>query len=774
MNTLLLQLLRRFRPRIGWVQFSFGLTVVLCTALAASDSKLNLPADAFFWAGLIGFLLGQWFGRPTADHNSARLATAGSQATGYGNRVLTASLNDDRSRRAYQLRVVSAIIRIIGILIISLGVGALLIIAAAEALPPAGLVSQDLVALLGWLNAALRRAAGWADLPEVRTWAYLATSLPRFWSSLLAAPGDAERGARLIVIVGGVASSWLGALALGAALAAGRNLFAWGVPILAAIGFITILGGGSGMELVFGLALLLLLTIVVGAQQRERSWDRKGADYSTELIIDVLAWGCGIVAVILTLAFILPTSIDNPIADLIWRDVETPSGLAVLERNIQSPRVQPKVDISLSTLPVLELGQSLEEPPPSQVIMKIRLSQPFEPSPWPHYWRARVLNLYNGRYWTTNAHVSQFEAIQVTDQAPPGTVVQEIEDLRANRTLIVGLADVFGLDIPANAERLPDGALVALTEQNTVPRYRVLSRPQELAPPPRFDAPPPDMSGYLVLPRDYSQRVIDLAQVVAGERQGPYERALALEAYLRGLPYAYQVQPLPSNGDAVEQFLFDMRQGYCTYYASAMAVMARSMGIPARIAIGYATGEYDRASGAYLIHQSDAHAWPELYIDGRWLPFEPTPIRALPARTQGSELPTPVPVIAPAEQPLALGPLIWAGVLATVLLLVLLGVWLGRPRRPRSLVTQVQTRLERDGARAGVPWPIGATLHEYGALLTPQAGDAAESLSEVVDLVEQARYSGHPLRGDQEGQLRRAAERLRARLAERRAARRRR
>jgi len=761
MNTLLWKLLRRLRPRIGWVQFLLGLAVVLCTAFAASDSKLNLPTNTFFWAGLLGLLLGIWFGRPIGGRvrDSAQLAR-------------TVGLNEQPSRPVDIWRIASLMLRAIYILAIVLSLGALLIVGAAEVLPPAGLVSQDLGALLAWLNAAMRRAAGWADLPDVRTWNYLATSLPRFWISLLAAPGDAERGARLIVIVGGVASSWLGALALGAALAAGRNLFAWGLAILAAIGFTTILGGASGLELVFGLALLLLLTIVVGAQQRERSWDRKGADYSTELIIDVLIWGFGIVVVILMLAFLLPTSIDNPIADLLWRDVEVPSGIAVLERNIQRPRAQPKVDISLSTLPVLELGQSLEEPPPSQVIMKIRLNRPFQPSPWPHYWRARVLNLYNGRYWTTNAHISPFEAIPVTGQAPPDTVVQEIEDLRRNRTLIVGLADVFALDIPAQAERLPDGVLVALTEREVEPRYRVLSRPQELAAPPRIDAAPPDMSGYLVLPRGYSQRVVDLTQAVVGEQHSPYERALALEAYLRGLPYTYQVQPLPSGGDAVEQFLFDMRQGYCTYYASAMAVMARTLGIPARIAIGYATGEYDQASGTYLIHQSDAHAWPELYLDGRWLPFEPTPIRALPARTPGDELPTPVPATAPVEEAHSNGPLIWAGVLLGVVLLVLLGFWLGRPRRPRSLVMQVQTRLERDGARAGVPWPIGATLHEYGALLIPHAGDAAESLDEVVDLVEQARYSGRPLRGEQEGRLRRAAEHVRARLAERRAARR--
>ena len=146
-------------------------------------------------------------------------------------------------------------------------------------------------------------------------------------------------------------------------------------------------------------------------------------------------------------------------------------------------------------------------------------------------------------------------------------------------------------------------------------------------------AAPPDMSTYLALPRYYAPRVSDLAHVLAGNEPTQYAKALALEAYLRDLPYSYQVQPLPGGGDAVEQFLFDMRQGYCTYYASSMAVMARILGIPARVAIGYATGEYDPATRTYIVRESDAHAWPELYINGQWLPFEPTPIRPLPARS---------------------------------------------------------------------------------------------------------------------------------------------
>ena len=145
------------------------------------------------------------------------------------------------------------------------------------------------------------------------------------------------------------------------------------------------------------------------------------------------------------------------------------------------------------------------------------------------------------------------------------------------------------------AERLPDGALAAVTEQRRSHSATACCRARRSWRRRRSsDGPPPDMSDYLALPKNYPPRVSDLARAVAGRRPSlQYDQALALEAYLRELPYSYEVQPLPRSGDAVEQFLFDMRQGYCTYYASAMAVMARSLGIPARVAIGYATGEYD-------------------------------------------------------------------------------------------------------------------------------------------------------------------------------------
>ncbi len=732
MDTVVVKLLRLLRPRIGWLQFTLGLAALLCAAAAAGSARLPLPSGSFTLAATLGFTIALRLGRPPAP---------------------------PWPNRAFRAVWVAAL------LLALFAVGALLIVFAADVLPPRGLVTQDLAAYVAWLAAGFRGVA--APAPEARALPFLATVLARFWATVLAAPSGGEAGARLIVLVGGLAATWLAALALGWALARERALLPWALPTLAAVTTIALLGGSSGVEIAFALTLALLLLLSNTARRRERRWDAGGADYSDELGRDAIAWGACCVMLVIVLAEIIPTTVSNPLADFFWRDVDLPSGVAVLERNIPRPQRSSAAQIGISTLPALPLGQSLEQAPPGAIILRIHTSAPLPAGPWPRYWRARVFNFYTGRDWTTNARTGDFTTVALAPADVPGSVLEEIEDLRDDRTIVVGMPDIVTTSLAANEERLPDGSLAALTTGGDASRYQVLSRPQEQAIPPRLDSPPPDLSSYLALPKDYSQRVLDLAQVVAGGRTSAYERALALEDYLRGLPYAYAVQPVPARGDAVDQFLFDMRQGYCTYYASAMAIMARSLGIPARLAIGYATGEFDTASSTYLVRQADAHAWAELYIDGRWLPFEPTPIRPLPVRGGGEpEFPTPVPVApAPAEARDRSGPWIWAGVLALVAALSAALWWRGRPRQQRALALDIQAQLERGGARAGIPWPPGATLREYGRLLAPQAGEPP-ALDEITDLLGAARYSGQPLPATREQRLRALAERVLARLAQ--------
>jgi transglutaminase-like putative cysteine protease len=683
---------------------------------------LRLPAGVLWWVGVLGLLVGMGLG----------------------------------VKGGWLLRLF--------ILAALIAIGTVFVLQAAQALPPAGLVLQDASALAAWSEPVWRRQFP-EPLPALRSAAFLQLSVARLSAELQAAPDAGERGARLLVSVIGVALTWCGALAFGYGLARGRRPLVWAMPLLAALMLVAVLGGAGGTALALGIGALALACVAGAHNARRAAWERSSTDYSEELGRDALSWGLGLVALVLTLAWLVPLWPGNPLARL-FAQGELPSGLAAMQRGIEAPRRDETARVGLSALPAVVLGETLEQGPPEQVALRIRTGEPLSTGPAPRYWRVPLLNIYSGSGWTSDARVGPQAVTPFGPEVPAGLVSQEVQDLRRDRMLVAGLADVIGVDQPASAERLEDGSLAALTLAPTE-RYRVLSRPMELAPLPPQDREPPDMRGYLGLPRNVPPRVKDLASIVSGSdpRIPPLERALLLETYLRELPYAYEVQPLPRGGDAVDQFLFDMRQGYCTYYASAMAVMARSIGIPARVAVGYVTGEYDAATGTYTIREAEAHAWPELYINGRWTAFEPTPVRPLPARATN---PAPdleiVPDATAAEtQPDRVrGPLIWLAVITLLVLASVGGWWFLRPRTLRPATDQAQLALERFGARAGVPWPAGTTLHEYGALLAPHANGQADALRDLVALLERTRYSGRALEPAEQRQLETAGERLEA------------
>ncbi|MBI4904830.1 MAG: DUF3488 domain-containing protein [Acidobacteria bacterium] len=121
-------------------------------------------------------------------------------------------------------------------------------------------------------------------------------------------------------------------------------------------------------------------------------------------------------------------------------------------------------------------------------------------------------------------------------------------------------------------------------------------------------------------------RVADLAKQVAGSQTTGLARTKALESYLhRAFRYTIEL-PKTEQPDPVAHFLLERKQGHCEYFASAMAVMLRSLGIPSRVATGFQNGLFNDMSGWYLIRASDAHSWVEAWIDGQgWTTFDPTP-----------------------------------------------------------------------------------------------------------------------------------------------------
>ena len=133
-------------------------------------------------------------------------------------------------------------------------------------------------------------------------------------------------------------------------------------------------------------------------------------------------------------------------------------------------------------------------------------------------------------------------------------------------------------------------------------------------------------ANYMALPYTLPQRVIDLAHDITRYYHTNYDRIRALQEFLIQFPYTLSPNPVPIYRDFVDYFLFDGQEGYCVYYASAMVVMSRAIGIPARYAEGFLLpAQRDQYTGMFTVTNRNAHAWAEIYFEGfGWLVVEST------------------------------------------------------------------------------------------------------------------------------------------------------
>jgi transglutaminase-like putative cysteine protease len=184
----------------------------------------------------------------------------------------------------------------------------------------------------------------------------------------------------------------------------------------------------------------------------------------------------------------------------------------------------------------------------------------------------------------------------------------------------------------------PDGDVFNLDTEHPVARYEADSEiriPLDARAVPSGESTPLHFAeAYLQLPL-LDLRVPRLAKQVTASAGSDYERAAALENYLR-THYRYTLQlPSYTSPDPIADFLFVRREGHCEYFASAMALMLRAIGIPSRVVNGFAGGEFNDITSQYVIRASDAHSWVEAYIPGQgWLTFDPTPGGGAQIRTR--------------------------------------------------------------------------------------------------------------------------------------------
>jgi hypothetical protein len=311
------------------------------------------------------------------------------------------------------------------------------------------------------------------------------------------------------------------------------------------------------------------------------------------------------------------------------------------------------------------------------------------------------------------------------------------------------------------------------------------------------------------------QEVRDRARAVVEAKKAdtPFEAALAIQDYLRSSEFRYNlnVPSLASGGNQLRRFLTEVREGYCEQFAIAMAMMAREVGIPSRVAVGFTSGEIvDKNYEQVTTH--DAHAWPELWFPrAGWTPFEPTPrsdgtvtlpIYTTPAgRVPGGNAGPPTieqpenspasttprtirPETDPAAEsdPLAGGgaergllerPLVRAGAAVVLLVALVPGIKWGRTllarrrvgRRPRDAVAESYAEVTGWARDAGIGRRGAETPAAYARRLNQDFAGDADSLVELTRLFERAEYGAAEPDGDQADRARQLARSARSSLA---------
>jgi transglutaminase-like putative cysteine protease len=442
-------------------------------------------------------------------------------------------------------------------------------------------------------------------------------------------------------------------------------------------------------------------------------------------------------------------------------------------------------------------------------------------------WRLIVYDRFDGTLFTTSRPplrgLTPFQgqtAGELGPALPTGQVTQEFEIQRLSSRWLPAATAPVGVD--AGGRRvLENPAFRSLTTRQRVGEgftYSVVSqvpnvRAEDLVGPADADDRP-ELRPYLDT-SNLDPAVRDLAETVTRGRDTPFEKALAIQDYLRDprvFRYNLNVPSLAEGGNQLRRFLLEVREGYCEQFAIAMAMMARQAGIPARVATGFTPGTPVDDYRQVTTH--DAHAWPELWFPrAGWVYFEPTPrgdgqvlvpsyttsagrvpanqsatgtLPGLPGtptttnpRPAGIQEPA---VESPADQPLGGGggpvgllerPAARVG-LAVVLLLALVPAikWsrnrLARRRagrRPRDAVAESYTEVTSWARDAGIGRRGAETPAAYARRLRADFADDAQALVELTGLYERAEYAAAEPGSEQAHLARRLARSARTRLA---------
>lgn len=522
----------------------------------------------------------------------------------------------------------------------------------------------------------------------------------------------------------------------------------------------------------------LLLMGLTRYRLREQGWQANGIDYPDDLRLDAAIAVIAVTAALLSLANLVPSvsiwqvaarftqsaRLGQPLVESLGVRREVSAAADVLE---------PFRQAGLPQGHLLGSGPELSD----QVALLIEVEQADPISPPPRYkWRSLTYDRYTGRGWRTGpTQPFSYAAGQATTEVMPPNhrrLRQNVEIVRSQRGRLYSSGDLLTANQPYHVEWRGPADPFGVTIESS--RYQADSLVSSAGPTALRTATTsyPDWieQRYISLPDQLPPRVLTLARDLTAGAPTPYDRAKAIERYLRQFPYSLDLPEPPRQRDMVDYFLFDLQQGYCDYYATAMVVLARAAGVPARLAVGYATGRYDAATGRYVVTEADAHSWPELYFpEYGWIAFEPTAAQPVSDRSPEAETPAPFSegqaMSTGGERGFAGWYLGWTlAFLAGAALVAMSGAtwivvdgWRLRRLEPAAAITVLFGRLEKQSRGLAVTIRPGDTPLEFASALKRKMEEVAkssrwassfnEAASEVAWLTQlyvRTLYSSHP------------------------------
>ncbi len=375
-------------------------------------------------------------------------------------------------------------------------------------------------------------------------------------------------------------------------------------------------------------------------------------------------------------------------------------------------------------------------------------------APRGEFWRGETFDRWNGQKWTrSDPHLTMLngtdDGVIAIPPDPDDEGAVAGASMRQTFRIETGFSNVvFAAPSPVSIEtdRVLQGHSDGTATVDggfgrgatyTVTSRRVLTTAEVLRAAASIPIPPTVLNQY-AQPPSTTDRVLQLASEITTPAPTNYDKIRAIEAWLGShVRYSLNAPLAPRNVDVVDDFLFRSRLGWCEQVASSLVVMARAVGIPARLATGFVPGSRDALTGQFTVRERDAHAWAEIYFPGiGWQPFDPT--ASVPLAGDAS---TSASLFQAARH---------HAVVLGLLALALIALGLGAPtivarlrrraaRRQASWAGRRLARLERIGRRAGRARAPAETPREYAAALAVYLQD--ERIRGVGDVLDADGFS---------------------------------